>query len=36
MNVAGLGEANTASGFNAFLYEPINTRLMVMAVRLPE
>lgn len=28
MNVAGIGEVKTAGGFNAFLYEPISTRLM--------
>lgn len=28
MNVAGIGEVKTAGGFDAFLYEPISTRLM--------
>lgn len=38
MNAAGILEEKSAGGFNAFLYESINTRLMVvvsMAVHLP-
>lgn len=38
MNAAGIVEEKSAGGFNAFLYESINTRLMVvvsMAVHLP-
>lgn len=39
MNSAGIGEEETAGGFNAFLYEPINACLMDtfrVAVFLPE